>query len=404
MSPRTLLLALFSSIAHAQQYTMTELLSPESGSTGTAVYGLNNTGQVVGQAYFGDNSSAILWSAGIGTALQEVNLNSVPMAVNAGGVAAGFGFGSSDAQALTWAQGVATTLNNPNTGFDSDAEALAINDSGQAVGYVNNSATQSNYAVTWIAGGAMPLASNGADVSEAEGINNTGLIVGYGLSNSTGLETAIVWGNGAAVNLNSLGGTQTEALAVNDAGEIVGWSDLSPGDTTTHAVSWTSGLLTDLGTLGGSVSEALSINASGQIVGYSNVGGDPVDALGNVITHAVIWNAGVLVDLNTEIDPAVALYVTLTSASGINDSGQIAVNGIDTREQYPTAYLMTPVVAQLSTPAVAPTPTPAATAVTAAVAAAPAKSGGGGALDWLSLAILLAVAARKFLLLEGYIE
>lgn len=51
--------------------------------------------------------------------------------------------------------------------------------------------------------------------------------------------------------------------------------------------------------------------------------------------HAFLYSNGVMVDLNTLIDPN--LQITLAEARGINDLGQIVVNGNG------HAYLLTPV-------------------------------------------------------------
>jgi hypothetical protein len=45
-------------------------------------------------------------------------------------------------------------------------------------------------------------------------------------------------------------------------------------------------------------------------------------------------------DLNSMIDPAIAVYVTLISGRGINDDGWIVANGVDSRTGKTHAYLL----------------------------------------------------------------
>jgi probable HAF family extracellular repeat protein len=68
--------------------------------------------------------------------------------------------------------------------------------------------------------------------------------------------------------------------------------------------------MSDLGTLGGTTSEAVAINSVGQVVGVAAVGT-------SAATDAFIWQGGVMTDLGLGDQSA---------PSGINDSGQVAVN------------------------------------------------------------------------------
>ncbi|MBI4600737.1 MAG: DUF3466 family protein [Planctomycetes bacterium] len=72
----------------------------------------------------------------------------------------------------------------------------------------------------------------------------------------------------------------------------------------------------DLGTLGGAASKALGINDRRQVVGSSETG--ERDRHGLPVTHAFLWEDGVMTDLGT--DP---VYNERSAAYDINDAGQV---------------------------------------------------------------------------------
>jgi probable HAF family extracellular repeat protein len=138
-------------------------------------------------------------------------------------------------------------------------------------------------------------------------------------------------------DLGTLGGTFSTAVAINDSGWVVGVSDVNM--FTSHAfLHFGSGTLNpatdDLGTLGGNASGANDINNNGQVVGSS-------DTTAYGYPHAFIYyGSGPIQDLNALIPPNSGL--TLTTANGINDLGQIVGCGI-TVDGYGHAFLLTPV-------------------------------------------------------------
>ena len=116
---------------------------------------------------------------------------------------------------------------------------------------------------------------------------------------------------------------------------VVGFSDL-PGDSAAspnyHAFRWTkTGGIEDLGTLpGDSLSIAWSVNEQGQIVGQS---------IGSSGSRAVIWQNGVITDLNTLIP---AGPVSLVYANDINVAGEIVGGASNSVTGITPAFLALP--------------------------------------------------------------
>ncbi len=90
--------------------------------------------------------------------------------------------------------------------------------------------------------------------------------------------------------------------------------------------------VTDLGTLGGGSSTGYAINASGQVTGEAVTAGGTL--------HAFLYSNHVMRDLNSLIDPALVVYVTLDSGKAINDDAWIVANGVDSRSGKTHAYLL----------------------------------------------------------------
>jgi probable HAF family extracellular repeat protein len=161
----------------------------------------------------------------------------------------------------------------------------------------------------------------GGTWSFARAINSSGQIVGYSATNGSIGFHAFFYSNGTMTDL----GASSQNIfnySINDAGQVVFTG------ANGHVFLYSNGTLTDLG-VGG---VAASINSSGQIVGAS--GG-----------HAFLYSNGVISDLNTLVSGP---HPTFSFATGINDSGQIIVQGAGVDGH---AYLLTP-----KTPTAVPEP------------------------------------------------
>jgi probable HAF family extracellular repeat protein len=273
-----------------------------------------------------------------------------------------------------------------------------INASGQVTGRSDTTGDAARHAFLYSNGSMQDLGTLGGLFSSGSDINASGKVTGSSATAISGRVHAFLYGNGSMQDLGTLGGLRSDGLGINDAGQVAGVSTLTDSlATASHAFLYSNGVMQDLGTLGGTLSASLDINAGGQVTGfaytshndfqhaflYSNSAmqdlgtstgtdsvGTSVNAGGQVTGYFYTYNAdertssnyrgflyanGAMIDLNTLIDPSspLALYVTLSRGTAINDNGWIVADGIDSRTGQVHAYL-------LSTLNAPPVPLPAA--------------------------------------------
>lgn len=127
------------------------------------------------------------------------------------------------------------------------------------------------------------------------------------------------------IDLGTLNGSADSiGYGINSFGDVVGYSG-------PDAFFYSNGVMTGLG-----AGVAFGINDSGQVVGGSNFG-------------AFLYRNGMMADLNTMIDPTRGIQ--LQTATGINDRGQIIVNGVDANGNV-AAFLLTPESLSIPEPSV----------------------------------------------------
>jgi probable HAF family extracellular repeat protein len=308
------LLSLTAVSANAATFTLLEKLG--GANEQSIAGGINDLGQVVGSSdkdLIGDSFGryAVQWDAttGLITRLPRVggSWGGGAVAINNSGQAVGFS-DQSGARLPYSTNGV--TSNNLNVLGRGYGYATDINSSGQISGV----AGFTERAFVWTNGTPTDLGTLGGSLSGANGINNSSQVAGSSKINGDLATHATLWVNGIATDLGTLGGTNSYGYGINDLGQVVGRSDTASGAQ--HAALWINGIATDLGTLGGNNSFAFGINNSGQIIGWS----DDI----NGTKRATLWENGLAVDLNSWLDSSTlnAGWV-LSEAYDINTSGQI---------------------------------------------------------------------------------
>jgi probable HAF family extracellular repeat protein len=219
-------------------------------------------------------------------------------------------------------------------------DANAINDLSQVAGrgLVGFQFGEIYHAVRIDTSTQVDLGTLGGNFSTGNGINNSGQVVGSSAT-STGQTHAFRTAPNSVINaatddLGTLGGSSSTAFDINDLGFVVGSSTTASGQTHAFLTGANTAInaTNDLGTLGGVFSVAYSINESGLVVGASK--------LADGSDRAFVYDGTALFDLNTLI-PANSGFA-LTSARGINESGQIAATGVFSDSGKSRAFLLTP--------------------------------------------------------------
>ncbi len=308
-----------------------------AGGLGSQAAGINNAGQVMGTTDFVSSSFEGLSIAAPrpfvtveGRAVAIGSTTGTVAAINDRGQAVGYSDGSSSGGYVS-SGGAATPIAISGRGGPT-----GINSAGTIVGSIDGRPyALDGGRVTYLPVGSYPA-------GDAAAINDSGRIVLnlHAVADPYDTRGFVLGSSGALKDLGTLGGVYTKAAAIDQFGRVVGSSATMSGGPmylhgNPHAFIYADGVIRDLGTLGGLFSVALGINSHGTVVGASTLaGGDYFSA-----THAfVVAPGGRMVDLNSLV--AADLGWTLTTASGINDVGQIAATGVDAAGRR-AAFLLT---------------------------------------------------------------
>ncbi|MDP3331746.1 MAG: hypothetical protein Q8Q40_08030 [Methylococcaceae bacterium] len=309
--------------------------------------GINNSGQIAGEAINFDNDGSYLINAFVSNNYgQMINLgtlkggiHSYAKAINASGQVAGSSgrttdYGAySDHAFVTATSGEMIDLGTLGVGSYSSA-AYGINDSGLVTGMSYISYNNHHAFVTNENGVMIDLGTLGGDGSSyGLGINNSGQVTGT--SRDDFIDRAFVTNSdGQMIDLGTLGGPESYGTAINDLGQVTGYSQTSAGSPWRAFVTNNDGIMIEIGSdlSPSGFSLGRGINNLGQVVGYYHDDTYSED-------KAFVAVDGALMDLTTLL-VASATGWTLSDAFDINDVGQIVGQGI--HNGYTRGFILTP--------------------------------------------------------------
>lgn len=351
-------LLLCSQAISQESYTLQVM--PSLGGTESLALGLNDFGDVVGEAELANGDKrAVIWSGGQiqdlgtfgGAASIAYDINNsgrvVGRATESGGFfekAFGFRADPGDYELFK--------LQNLSIDFGNGA-GFSVNEPGVVSGF--SGGFDLTVAVTWSELGLptalMPLPSALVEpiYSVWDG-NDAGNFVGQSQRTDfdlgfTGFGATLWRSGGSPQYLGALGGTSSFARAINEEDQIVGFA-ATGGTPQFHAFLWENGSMTDLGDLGTQgpalFSSANDINEAGVIVGTGDTGSE---------LHGFVWD-GAMHDLNDLINDPMGF--TIEEAHAVNDQGQIVGRCADASGQV-SGFLLTPIGNANALPLVADT-------------------------------------------------
>jgi probable HAF family extracellular repeat protein len=322
------------------RYTVTDL-GTLGGDTSRA-NGINNHGQVVGEARTNDGTeNPFLWDSARG--MRDLRGLDSAKAINDAGQVVGNGITQGPffhEHAFLWEADHGVKDLGTLGGIRS--KAFGINTKGQVVGSstIESDGLDSTHAFLWDAcRGMQDLGTLGGEArdSEARCIDDSGRVVGLAwVMGLPAFSHAFLWEAGSGMKdlgtLGSWGIATSEAHCINNSGQVVGSTSVPGGY---HAFLWDAGHgMRDLGTLRGRWSDALAVNNKGEVVGFVKTADHVWPDM------AVLFADSEVIDLNDMIDPASGWH--LVEATAINDIGQIVGQGRNSAGQI-HAFLLTPV-------------------------------------------------------------
>src|SRR3990167_5069490 len=332
------------SASHASNYVLKDLgvLSGYVSMTGTAI---NELGQVAGiatganglnQAFLYDSVNGLVGLGTLGgSSSQAWGINDAGQVTGFAQVASGlphaFIYGSSGMTDLT--PGASTF----SMGFGINNSGLVVGTSGDKAYSFDASGAATPLGLSMGGGMPTPLSVTGY----AYAVNNNGVSTGYvNFSYKSGAYpydmafTSVTGANGSNLVPGISLSTSSSGRAINDNGVIVGSASFNG---LSKAFVTRGGDLVNLGAFcGGGNAGASGINNLGQIVGSSQI----CDGSGN--RHGFIVGSGdEMIDLNSLLAPQDASNWVITSASAINEVGQITGQGLVNGQLH--AYILTPV-------------------------------------------------------------
>lgn len=320
---------LSAAVASAAFIPVTDLGVP-TGYTTAAAYDFNSNGDVAVQA--GATVTAFSWNGGTYTNIGNLGYTyAYPRGVDEDGTVVGMSrstSSSSSGRAYKWTSGGGMVSLGTLGGTASRADFINSGDivgssqisSGAWHAYIMYSGTSTMTDIGTLGGGSYAYKSNDSQhvVGLTQPSGNRGFF--YDGTTMTNIGTLATY-------------TASIAYGMNNNDVVVGYSSKSAD---TRAISWTiTGGMVDLGILvgGQNYSVAQEINDLGLIVGVAK------DSTGG--ERAVMWNGGVISDLNDLIDPNSGWV--LQRAIQVDNSGTIVGYGLKDGVKHPFMLTLAPV-------------------------------------------------------------
>jgi probable HAF family extracellular repeat protein len=302
----------------APRYRVT-VYPPIAGFESAYPSALTPSGNIVGQASpepFHPQSIAVMTNEGALTELPS-DSDSFNQAFGAG--AGGLVVGMANFAPWAWLEGAEAPL-MPLPGY-LHGIAWDANDSGLIVGNHINDLFGLDIPVYWPAVDAeaveLPFPGGvGGSGGAAFAVNRAGEIAG--IAAPTGFFQAVRWDDVRSnpVTIGPLpGAVGGEARAINDLGDIAGRSTFPDLSVRAMLHKRLENEVVDIGALAGSFAEALGINDARQVVGASST---------DTVAHGLLWEAGVLYDLNDLVVATNERFLYISKAVDIDNAGRIA--------------------------------------------------------------------------------
>ncbi|MBS1721800.1 MAG: hypothetical protein JSS66_02205 [Armatimonadetes bacterium] len=216
-------------------YTYRELRGPFAGPAASSeAFSINDRGSVAGDAGGSDGWFSRLWQpdGSVVTLLPSSGQQaSYAYCLSASGrFVVGATYGSSGERACLWDNGIVQDL-GMLPGYTTKANALSVNDAGQAVGWSYNGNTN-GWAAWKLVGGTLvklPELPGGTNVSGAYGVGPSGIVTGW--SKANGYLRAVSWDAQGVHDLLPPSGPPQEGYGncINAFGEISGGADFGLG-------------------------------------------------------------------------------------------------------------------------------------------------------------------------------
>ena len=298
------------------QYSLTAFNVGISGSSNTNIYGINDSGQIVGSyatvssgglttfhGYYGTTAAQTAVNGPTGLVSTTNPFTEINKINNAGTYVGDYEAGSGGLdtpQGFTGSAGTVTPMTTANSA------AMGINNAAMTVGQVFNASGSSSQSFFQPSGGTLTTFSvPGYGTSMATGINDSGVMVGTAAIDAlTGPTVSYVRSAGASPTfsfLNITGALDVYAQGINNSGIIVGAYDTAQsGGNLTGFVAF-NGTVTNVVFPSAASTQVNGINSLGQIVGtytdaagalHGFVGAPPIPEASTTVSLALLLALG----------------------------------------------------------------------------------------------------------------